>query len=32
VLRVTIMNARTGEDDVAAIIAGLDAEARVVHR
>ena len=28
VLRVTIMNARTGEDDVAAIIAGLDAEAR----
>lgn len=28
VLRVTIMNARTGEDDVAAIIAGLDQEAR----
>jgi glutamate/tyrosine decarboxylase-like PLP-dependent enzyme len=28
VLRVTIMNARTGADDVAAIIAGLDAEAR----
>lgn len=28
VLRVTIMNARTSEDDVAAIIAGLEAEAR----
>src|SRR5690348_13565514 len=28
VLRVTIMNARTGEDDVAAIIAGLEEEAR----
>jgi L-2,4-diaminobutyrate decarboxylase len=28
VLRVTIMNARTSEDDVAAIIAGLDAEAK----
>jgi L-2,4-diaminobutyrate decarboxylase len=28
VLRVTIMNARTSEADVAAIIAGLDAEAR----
>lgn len=28
VLRVTIMNARTGEDDVAAIIAGLEKEAR----
>jgi L-2,4-diaminobutyrate decarboxylase len=28
VLRVTIMNARTDENDVAAIIAGLDAEAK----
>jgi L-2,4-diaminobutyrate decarboxylase len=31
VLRVTIMNARTSEKDVAAIIDGLEEEARVVH-